>query len=90
MASKRIQLDPQTIEAIARHVVEILEQRGLQKRELVNAAGLARRFGIERSWVYSHAIELGAVKLGNGRSLGFDSIRRSRRGCCGGWRRVSG
>jgi hypothetical protein len=47
-------------------VVEILERRGLQGRELVDAAELARRFGIERSWVYSHAIELGAVKLGSG------------------------
>lgn len=66
MASTRIRLDPQTIEAIARRVVEILERRGLQGRELVDAAELARRFGIERSWVYSHAIELGAVKLGSG------------------------
>jgi len=39
---------------------------GFQGRELVDAAELARRFGIERSWVYSHAIELGAVKLGSG------------------------
>lgn len=66
MASTRIKLDPQTIEAIARRVVELLEKRGLQGRELVDAAELARRLGIERSWVYSHAIELGAVKLGNG------------------------
>lgn len=66
MASARIKLDPPTVEAIARCVVEILEQRGLQSRELVDAAELARRFGIERSWVYSHAIELGAVKLGSG------------------------
>lgn len=66
MASTRIKLDPQTIDAIARRVVELLERRGLQRRELVDAAELARRFGIERSWVYSHAIELGAVKLGNG------------------------
>ena len=66
MASARIRLDPPTVEAIARRVVEILEQRGLQSRELVDAAELARRFGIERSWVYSHAIELGAVKLGSG------------------------
>ncbi len=66
MASTRIKLDPPTVEAIARRVVEILEQRGLQSRELVDAAELARRFGIERSWVYSHAIELGAVKLGSG------------------------
>lgn len=66
MASARIKLDPEATEAIARKVVELLEKRGLQKRELVDAAELARRFGIERSWVYSHAIELGAVKLGNG------------------------
>jgi hypothetical protein len=66
MASTRIKLDPQAIEAIARRVVELLERRGLQSRELVDAAELARRLGIERSWVYSHAIELGAVKLGGG------------------------
>jgi hypothetical protein len=66
MASTRIKLDPQTVEAIACRVVEVLERRGLQQRELVDAAELARRFGIERSWVYSHAIELGAVKLGSG------------------------
>ncbi len=45
-------------------MVEILERRGLQKRELVDAAELARRLGIERSWVYTHAIDLGTVKLG--------------------------
>lgn len=66
MASARIKLDPQTVEAIARRVVELLEGRGRQKRELIDATELARRFGIERSWVYSHAIELGAVKLGDG------------------------
>jgi hypothetical protein len=66
MASKRIAFDAPTIEAIARRVVEILERRGAEQRDLVDAAELARRFGIERSWVYSHAIELGAVKLGKG------------------------
>lgn len=66
MASARIKLDPHTIDAMARRVVELLEQRGLRRHELVDAAELARRFGIERSWVYTHAIELGAVKLGNG------------------------
>lgn len=75
MASARIRLDPQTIEAVARRVVELLERRGLSSRtELVDAAELARRLGIERSWVYTHAIELGAVKLGSGRKprLRFD------------------
>jgi hypothetical protein len=66
MASARIKLDPELVDAIARRVVELLEKKGLQKRELVSAAELAQLFGIERSWVYSHAIELGAVKLGGG------------------------
>ena len=66
MTEKRIRLDPVAVEAVARKVVELLEQRGVQKRALVDAAELARLFGIERSWVYSHAIELGVVKLGDG------------------------
>lgn len=66
MSEKRIKLDPVAVDAVARKVVELLEQRGVQKRPLVDAAELARMFGIERSWVYSHAIELGAVKLGDG------------------------
>ncbi len=66
MASTRIKLHPEAVEAVALKVVEILEHRGVQKRALVDAAELARMFGIERSWVYSHAIELGAVKLGDG------------------------
>ena len=75
MESARIKLDPQTIEAVARRVVELLDRRGVSGRaELVDAAELARRLGIERSWVYTHAIELGAVKLGSGRKprLRFD------------------
>jgi hypothetical protein len=75
MASARIKLHSQTIEAIARRVVELLDRRGLSGGpELVDAAELARRLGIERSWVYTHAIELGAVRLGSGRKprLRFD------------------
>lgn len=66
MANSRIRLDPELVEAIARRVVGLLEERGLQRREMVGAAELARRLGVDRSWVYSHAIELGAVKLGDG------------------------
>lgn len=65
MASAHIKLDPQTVEAIARRVVQLL--RGIRAdAELVDAAELARRLGVDRSWVYTHAIELGAVKLGGG------------------------
>lgn len=75
MESARIKLDPQTIEAIARRVIELQDRRGLSGGpELVDAVELARRLGIERSWVYTHAIELGAIKLGSGRKprLRFD------------------
>ncbi len=66
MASSRIKLDPEAVEAIARKVVVLLEEKGLRQRELIGAAELARRLGVDRSWVYTHAIELGAVKLGDG------------------------
>lgn len=66
MAGAQIRLDPEAVEAIARRVVVLLEEKGLRQRELIGAAELARRLGVDRSWVYSHAIELGAVKLGDG------------------------
>jgi hypothetical protein len=66
MASSRIRLDPQTVEAIARRVVGLLREQERRAGELIDAAELARRLGVERSWVYTHAIELGAVKLGGG------------------------
>ncbi len=66
MAAARIKLDPEAVEAIALRVVTLLEKNGLRQRELIGAAELARRLGVDRSWVYSHAIELGAVKLGDG------------------------
>jgi hypothetical protein len=65
MASSRIRLDPPTVEAIARRVVGLLREQE-RAGELIDAAELARRLGVERSWVYTHAIELGAVKLGQG------------------------
>ena len=32
----------------------------------MDAAEVAERFGVHRSWVYSHAEKLGAVRLGTG------------------------
>lgn len=58
------------VEAIARRVVEMLGDRlivGLANGpDLVDAAELARRLGTRRSWIYSHAAELGAIRLGAG------------------------
>jgi hypothetical protein len=66
MASSRIRLDSPTVDAIARRVVELLGEQERRAGELVDAAELARRLGVDRSWVYTHAIDLGAVKLGKG------------------------
>lgn len=58
-------MDPDSIEAIARRVAEILEQRPSDTREL-DAGELARRFGIGRTWIYANAQRLGAIRLGDG------------------------
>jgi len=48
-----------------------------QPEALVDAAEIARIYGKTRSWVYEHAGELGAIRLGSGQRprLGF-SLRR--------------
>lgn len=61
-----VRLDPATIDAIAERVVELLREEGDAGAELVDAAEIARRFGVSRDWVYEHADRLGAVRLGNG------------------------
>lgn len=66
MAAPGIHLDPQMVEAIARRVVELLGG-GVQNEEsarLVDASAVARELGVERDWVYAHAKDLGAVRLG--------------------------
>jgi hypothetical protein len=57
-------LDAASVEAIAQRVVELLREE--RPAELVNVAGIARRFGVSRDWVYAHADELGVVRLGSG------------------------
>src|ERR671911_166880 len=80
-----LKLAPEAVDVIARRVVELLDRGTPARRELVDAAELARRLGVERPWVYTHAIQLGAIKLGNGRRprLRFDpqvAIERIRAG----------
>jgi len=74
MASKPIKLDPETVEMVARRVIELLGRTAPESVELLDASEMARRLGVDRSWVYTHAIELGAIKLGGGRRprLRFD------------------
>ena len=55
------------VEAVARRVVELLAPAvGAPPRELVTAAEIAKRFHVDRSWVYGNASRLGAVRLGSG------------------------
>ncbi|MDX6685543.1 MAG: hypothetical protein QOH43_2056 [Solirubrobacteraceae bacterium] len=45
--------------------------------ELIDAAAVAQMLGVTRGWVYEHAAELGAVRLGSGARprLRFDPLR---------------
>lgn len=65
-------------ELIAPRLVDALaDRRRVPAPALVDAAELARRLGVERSWVYDHADELGAERLGTGprAPLRFDPAR---------------
>ncbi len=55
-------LDSDDVEAIARRVAELVGQA----RGLVDAQSVAAELQVEREWVYAHARELGAVRLGGG------------------------
>jgi len=56
------------VEAIASRVVELLTAQGPveRQRRLLTAAELAVDLGVARSYVYEHADDLGAVRLGEG------------------------
>jgi hypothetical protein len=76
------------VEAIALRVVDLLsarEQRA-QARGLLSAAELASHLGVARSFVYDHADELGAVRLGEGAKprLRFDLERAREAFACYG------
>lgn len=62
-----VHLDDASVEAIAQRVVDLMHDDGVTtERELVDATEIARRFGLSRDYLYEHADELGAVRLGDG------------------------
>jgi hypothetical protein len=68
-------------EAVAARVVELLErQERRSARGLATAADVAEQLGVHKSWVYAHADELGAIRLGEGEKarLRFDPERVAR------------
>lgn len=67
------------IEAVATRVADLLRV-GQASAQLVDATEIARRFGVSRDFVYDHADDLGAVRLGNGPKarLRFDPAKVGR------------
>ncbi len=59
-----VKLDPDDVEAIARRVAELLGSQHRPAVRYVDAAEVASALGVERDWVYTHADELGAIRLG--------------------------
>jgi hypothetical protein len=55
-------LDSDDVEAIARRVAELVGHAP----GLVDAQSVAAELCVDRDWVYAHARELGAVRLGDG------------------------
>ena len=71
-----VRLDPESIEALAHRLAELLAppDPARARVQLLTAEEVARWWGISRRWVYDHAEELGARRLGGGRRprLRFD------------------
>jgi hypothetical protein len=68
-------------EAVAARVVELLERPDRRPaRGLATAAEVADQLGVHKSWVYAHAEELGAIRLGEGEKarMRFDPERVAR------------
>lgn len=69
---------------LERDVAREIDRRQRSRRpaapvRLVDARTLARALGVDRSWVYAHAEELHAVRIGKGRGrLRFDLDRVQR------------
>lgn len=64
-------LTPQAIEQIAQRVAELLRGDGAGRdadalARLLDAEQLAKHLGLNRAWVYQHAAELGALRIGDG------------------------
>lgn len=75
-----LRLASESIEALATRLAELLvvapppERRSALPRRLLTAAEVSEWWGVARRWVYNHADQLGARRLGSGRRprLRFD------------------
>jgi hypothetical protein len=60
-------LSAEDVESVARRTVELLRGDRLIAFGLVDARELAALLGVSTAFVYDHATQLGAVRLGTGR-----------------------
>jgi len=65
------EITAQLVDPLARRVVEVMHEQGLvqprpKPKAWLDAAELAEQLGVTRAWVYQHASELGATRIGNG------------------------
>jgi hypothetical protein len=87
--STLVRLDPSTVERLALRTAELLADRlekastpaGQQLPDLLTAAEVSAWWGVHRGWVYEHASELGAIRIGSGQrpTLRFDAEQITRR-----------
>jgi hypothetical protein len=74
--AEELRLDPESIETLARRLADLLAPRepARARAQLITAEEVGQWWGIGRRWVYDHADELGARRLGGGRRprLRFD------------------
>jgi hypothetical protein len=69
-----VSLAPETIEALVAGLAEALGAVGVgtqltdedREPQMISAAEVSRRWGVGRRWVYNHADQLGARRLGSG------------------------
>lgn len=70
-----LRIAPESIEAVAQRVAELVAAAEPAPRpERITAEEVSRWWGVSRRWVYDHAEELGARRMGSGRRprLRFD------------------
>ncbi|HTU13668.1 MAG TPA: hypothetical protein VMF31_00595 [Solirubrobacterales bacterium] len=74
--SSELRLSPESIEALARRLAELLGPKEETRKpgRLISAQAVSEWWGVNRRWVYDHADELGARRLGSGKRprLRFD------------------
>ncbi len=82
-----VRLAPESIEALAGALAEALvagvgeEPRAEREPQMISAEEVSRRWGVGRRWVYNHAEQLGARRMGEGRRprLRFDAAEVAER-----------